>query len=143
MQGDHPTINEHNKQKANPLRSNDNIKWFKTKQKTCNESYLGTVDEKLCVLELKRLFERFDIDKSGNIDLDELGLMFETAGLIIDCELLKKIFRQSSGRNVKFQCLEVEEFAKLMTQKHVEHRFKKLIKNIRHRYAQHDYSMQL
>lgn len=40
------------------------------------------------MFELKRLFERFDINLSGTIDLDELGLMFETAGLIINSEIL-------------------------------------------------------
>ena len=45
---------------------------------------MGRIEEKLLVLELKRLFERFDVDQSGSMDLDELGLMFETAGLIID-----------------------------------------------------------
>lgn len=74
-----------NVDKPNPLRSTYNIKWFKTKAQTCNENYLDTVGDKLVVMELKRLFERFDIDQSGKIDLDELGLMFETAGLIIDC----------------------------------------------------------
>jgi hypothetical protein len=60
--------------------------------------------------------------------------MFETAGLIIDCQLLKKIFIKGTGKNIKFKTLEVEVFAKLMSEKNVELRFKKLIKDIRFRY---------
>lgn len=71
----------------NPLRSNNSIKWFKG-HKQSNLSYTTTVNEKLRMFELKRLFERFDINLSGTIDLDELGLMFETAGLIINSEIL-------------------------------------------------------
>ena len=89
------------------------------------------------VKELKRLFERFDIDKSGTIDIDELGLMFETAGLIIDQKVLKSVFKQ----DLSFQNLELKTFAKLMTSRFVESRFKSLIKKIRDRYQSHDYSM--
>lgn len=82
----------------NPLKTQKSIHWLKTKAKaTCHENYKVTVEEKLTVLELRRLFERFDVDKSGAIDLDELGFMFEAAGLIIDCSILKKIFRQGAG----------------------------------------------
>jgi len=69
----------------NPLRSRDSISWFKNKGGKANPDYSDTVHDRMIVHELKRLFERFDVDKSGTIDLDELGLMFETAGLIIDC----------------------------------------------------------
>jgi Ca2+-binding EF-hand superfamily protein len=37
----------------------------------------------MTVLQLKRLFERFDTDNSGAIDLSELRAMFETAGLLV------------------------------------------------------------
>ena len=124
----------------NPLKTQKSIHWLKAKA-TCHENYKFTVDEKLTVLELKRLFERFDVDKSGAIDLDELGFMFEAAGLIIDCSILKKIFRQGTGQNVKFQTLEVESFAKLLASRNVETRFKKLITQIRQKYANHDYSV--
>jgi hypothetical protein len=45
------------------------------------------------------------VNKSGTIDLDELGLMFEAAGLLIDSNTLKEIFGQESGSNTKFQTL--------------------------------------
>lgn len=79
----------------NPLRLKHSITWFKnnTKSSLANKDYVDTVSDKLIVHELKRLFDKFDANKSGEIDLDELGLMFEAAGLIIDLQLLKKIFR--------------------------------------------------
>lgn len=66
----------------NPLRQTHTIKWFKRSQQ-CNEKYSDTVQEQMTVLQLKRLFERFDTDNSGAIDLSELRAMFETAGLLI------------------------------------------------------------
>ena len=79
----------------NPLRSKHSINWFKnnTKSSLANKDYVDTVSEKLIVHELNRLFDKFDVNRNGEIDLDELGLMFEAAGLIIDLQLLKKIFR--------------------------------------------------
>jgi hypothetical protein len=66
----------------NPLRQSHTIKWFKRSQQ-CNEKYSDTVQEQMTVLQLKRLFERFDTDNSGAIDLSELRAMFETAGLLV------------------------------------------------------------
>ena len=68
------------------------------------------------------------------IELDELGIMFETAGLILDCQILKKIFRSNSQIG-GFSSIEIEDFARLMCEKRVENRFKRLIKDIRRRYA--------
>ena len=43
--------------------------------------------------ELKILFEKFDQDKSGTLDLEELNMMFETAGLLLNNSQLTRMFR--------------------------------------------------
>ena len=77
----------------NPLRSTHQFKWFRDKNSNhAPREYLQTVEDKAVEKELERLFEIFDSDGSGQIELDEISLMFETAGLIIDVKILKKIF---------------------------------------------------
>jgi hypothetical protein len=77
----------------NPLRSKHSINWFKNHAKNnANRDYVDTVHNKLIVHELGRLFESFCGEKDAKFDLDKMHLLFEAAGLIIDCQLLKKIF---------------------------------------------------
>lgn len=46
----------------NPLYSHSHVKWYNNFQQTCNGKYLGRVEQKLLVLELQRLFQRYDVD---------------------------------------------------------------------------------
>lgn len=49
--------------------------------------------------ELKILFEKFDQDNSGSLDLEELNMMFETAGLLLNNSQLTSMFRKGTGEN--------------------------------------------
>lgn len=55
--------------------------WLKGTVSQANPKYTATFDEKKQLLELEELFQKFDEDGSGTLDLDELVAMFQMAGL--------------------------------------------------------------
>jgi len=55
--------------------------------------------------ELKILFEKFDQDNSGSLDLEELNMMFETAGLLLNNSQLTSMFRKGTGENKRLQSI--------------------------------------
>jgi Ca2+-binding EF-hand superfamily protein len=66
--------------KINPLKSHITTKWLKTRG-SVNFDYSRSLSEKKQLSELKTLFERFDGDGSGTLDMDEVTILFELAGL--------------------------------------------------------------
>jgi Ca2+-binding EF-hand superfamily protein len=58
--------------------------------------------------EIKVLFDKFDQDKSGTLELEELNIMFETAGLLLNASHLKRMFRQGTGENKRIETLTLE-----------------------------------
>ena len=60
----------------NPLRFSKATKWFKGKFEKSHDKYTAYFGEKKQLLELQELFQKFDFDGSGTLDLDELCEMF-------------------------------------------------------------------
>lgn len=77
---------------ANPLRELATIKWLKNQKKTGNPDYMNLLKEKRRMLELEELFNKFDDDKSGTLDMAELYHMFKQAGIEISQKDLRTLF---------------------------------------------------
>lgn len=60
----------------NPLRSNKMTLWMQKNSSQANTKYVANFDKKKQLLELEELFVKFDMDRSGTLDLDELVQMF-------------------------------------------------------------------
>ena len=54
---------------------------------------------------MKQLFDSLDLDGSGDVGRDELLLMFETAGLIIDVQLIEKMFQRTLNPTLSFKSI--------------------------------------
>lgn len=137
--GEHELATKCQLHRVNPLRGEQNLRWFK---KTCApekvpQAYSNSISDQVMHAELMRLFEIFDADKSGHLDFDEISLMFQTAGLIIDNKILKKVFTDKTARS-KFK---IEDFSALLKSTNVQQRFKSLLNSIRQKYQQRNFSM--
>lgn len=70
------------------------------------------------ILELKEVFEIFDIDQDGSISTDELGTIMRSLGQsVTEVELNDMISKVDTDEN---KCLDFSEFLLLMTQKMIK-----------------------
>ena len=125
----------------NPLNSHSMNKYFKSKKnKQVIDFFKNSHVESKRLLELTQLFEKFDMDDSGTIDLNELVHMFHIAGIKINGEELKKVFKVAKDVNIVKGTLTLQEFMKLMLSKELDEAFKVFLQRIRDQFLKHDYS---
>ena len=75
--------------KASKLHTLDNVAWCKTRgKKTSKDYYKHQPSDLWDLTDVVELFNEFDDDQSGALDMDELQDMFRTAGISIPKALL-------------------------------------------------------
>ena len=79
------------------------------------------------VLELTELFQKFDADGSGTVDLNEIVTMFRVAGLKLNGKQLKKMFKETKGIKIVNGELVLDEFIKLMMSEELEKMMGKML----------------
>ena len=93
------------------------------------------------MLELAELFNKFDEDGSGTMDLDELTELFKSAGLRVSSRKLKEMFHLAKGVDISSNELGVKEFQALMLSPELEKAFRRLLIDARTRFNYCDFSM--
>ena len=143
---DNPLNNSQENTKSiivNPLRTLSVIKWFKIKRKTTNINYLNTYDEKRKLRELELLFQKFDEDGSGTLEMDELFNMFLYVGINIGYKNIITLFSQCDEKETNphpKKHLTLKEFQKLMLSEHTNAEFRKIMKEYRHKIREDEFS---
>jgi Ca2+-binding EF-hand superfamily protein len=81
------------------------------------------------ISDVKLIFEQFDEDKSGSLELEELVTMFHDSGISVDRESLKKIFRIFKTRipNSLFE----DEFTNLALSKSASKQLEEFLQHLR------------
>ena len=79
--GENPVPGKNAKQ--NPLKSADTCTWF-NKHGSVNYNYRYSVLEKKKLCELEKVFEKFDADGTGLLDMDRIVKLFESVGILTD-----------------------------------------------------------
>ena len=117
------------------------LKWFNRSVTGATNKYTANFETKKQLLELEELFQKFDFDGSGTLDLDELVSMFQMAGLRVPSHQLKNMFHNARSIKILNNEVDKEGFQKLMLCPDLNKAFRKLLKTIRARFKYNDYSM--
>ena len=104
----------------------DTIHWLKKHcSKSAKDKYLLTRKEEKQKKDIEHIFEKFDFDGSGSIEMDELFAMFYAHNIVISKRELKQLF--SLGDSDGSGTLSLEEFKKLTGNPTANKLFRRLI----------------
>lgn len=82
------------------LRSKEVTSWLRSRYaRRSKEEYLLSEAELARLEDIKQIFQDFDRDNSGTLDLNELAMMLKTYGLIVTKPQLKNLFSVVNPRN--------------------------------------------
>ena len=119
--------------KINPLRVKKTTEWLK-KQGKANDDYTMTMVEKKQLSELDQLFQKFDTDGTGFLDIQKLTNLFDLAGLTVSKAQVKKLFEKHNVDEIS-----LEEFQKLMLSDAVNKSFKDFLYDRRKKFQYNEH----
>mmetsp|Transcript_33891 Transcript_33891/g.59080 ORF Transcript_33891/g.59080 Transcript_33891/m.59080 type:complete len:109 (-) Transcript_33891:2092-2418(-) len=91
------------------LRSKRVKSWLKTRHAShSKQEYLLSEAELARLEDIRQIFNEFDKDASGTLDLTELSFMFRAYGLIVSRSQLRDLFSVVRPKNRN--CLSFDEF---------------------------------
>lgn len=75
------------------------------------------------------IFEKFDTDKTGTLDIREINHLFKENQMSIDKEEIKEIFKVVDSDNSN--SLTIEEFKKFILSEESKHKFRMIMREVR------------
>lgn len=77
----------------NKLKESPTLNWFRKRYRnTTKDQYIYTDGERKRCEEIIDMFQKFDKDKSGTLETDEIGEMFRQNGMAFTNKEIQKIF---------------------------------------------------
>ncbi|CDW71144.1 ef hand family protein [Stylonychia lemnae] len=114
----------------NPLKESGTVSWLKKRfKKKASLNYMNTPSQLKRLLALEMLFNNFDDDKSGTLEVCEMNEMFQQFGFDISQNDMKKLFSMINAEQAGK--MDLEEFKEFMLNEKVANEFRKIMKNLR------------
>mmetsp|Transcript_18700 Transcript_18700/g.33853 ORF Transcript_18700/g.33853 Transcript_18700/m.33853 type:complete len:209 (-) Transcript_18700:269-895(-) len=113
------------------LKTREVTAWLKTRYaRQSKESYLLSPKERSALQEATMVFEEFDLDKSGTLDLQELAKLFQSFGLDLTKRDLSEMFAVVKPKS-RSQ-ITLEEFKRFTLSREGLDKFRKLVDSHKH-----------